>query len=79
MSDGPTTDARAETTADTPPGWRVFRSDAGRFWATRERPFSDAADKAGAFRTVDGDDEVELVRAIAKQESIGDLAARCGT
>ncbi|WP_370023128.1 hypothetical protein [Planotetraspora sp. GP83] len=33
-----------------------MRSDTGRFWATRERPFSAAAQRAGAMRTVDGDD-----------------------
>ncbi|MBX6381692.1 MAG: hypothetical protein IRZ07_01770 [Microbispora sp.] len=56
-------------------GWRVWRSDAGRWWATRERPFSIAAEEAGAYRTVDGDDLGELCRVIAEQESLADLAA----
>ncbi|MCW2876344.1 MAG: hypothetical protein JWQ95_444 [Sphaerisporangium sp.] len=50
-------------------------SDAGRWWATREQPYDEAAEKAGAGRTVDADDELELYRAIAEQESIADLAA----
>jgi hypothetical protein len=57
-------------------GWRVFTSDRGRLWATREQPFGRAAQYAGAARTVDGDDEIALARAIAEQESRADLAAR---
>ncbi|MGW5262497.1 hypothetical protein ACWEQG_16090 [Microbispora sp. NPDC004025] len=56
--------------------WRVWRSDVGRWWATRERPFGIAAEKAGAYRTVDADDLDELCRVIAEQESMADLAAR---
>ncbi|XVQ83177.1 hypothetical protein ACQP2K_30685 [Microbispora siamensis] len=56
-------------------GWRIMRSDAGRWWATRERRFGRAAEGAGAARCVDADDELGLVRAIAEQESIADLAA----
>ncbi|GAA4205798.1 MULTISPECIES: hypothetical protein [Microbispora] len=50
-------------------------SDRGRFWATRERPFSPAAEAAGAARTVDGDDLTELCRVIAEQESLADIAS----
>ncbi|XVQ84976.1 hypothetical protein ACQP2K_40195 [Microbispora siamensis] len=56
--------------------WRVWRSDVGRWWATRERPFGFAAEEAGAHRTVDGDDLDELCRVIAEQESLADLATR---
>lgn len=56
-------------------GWRVMRSDAGRLWATRERPFNAPAEEAGAFRTVDGDDLPELCRVIAEQESLAKLAS----
>ncbi|MFG1874052.1 hypothetical protein ACGFIV_04340 [Sphaerisporangium sp. NPDC049003] len=56
------------------PEWRAFRSSAGRWWATREQPYGEAAEKAGAWRTVDGDDELALARAIAEQESIAYLA-----
>ncbi len=68
-------DGRAPEPADTIPGWRIFTSDAGRLWATREEAFTEVADKAGAWRTVDGDDLTELVMAIAEQESIAALAA----
>ncbi|MFC4584910.1 hypothetical protein [Sphaerisporangium corydalis] len=56
------------TANETIPGWRVFRSDKGRLWATREEPFDEAAQKV-AWRTVDADDELGLARAIAEQES----------
>lgn len=62
------------TSEDVPAGWRVFQSTAGRWWATRERPFDEAEDQAGAWRTVDGDDEITLARAIAEQESRAALA-----
>ncbi|WP_327045145.1 hypothetical protein OG320_25925 [Microbispora sp. NBC_01189] len=66
---------RGNTEGTTFAGWRIMRSDAGRFWATRERPFPLSAEDAGAFRTVDGDDLRELCHAIAEQESLADLAA----
>ncbi|MFC4585268.1 hypothetical protein [Sphaerisporangium corydalis] len=55
------------------PGWRIFRSDQGRLWATRERPYNETAEKAGAWRTVDADDEPGLCRAIAEQESVAEM------
>ncbi|MCW2880964.1 MAG: hypothetical protein JWQ95_5064 [Sphaerisporangium sp.] len=53
----------------------MWRSDAGRWWGTREQSYDEAAEKAGAWRTVDADDELALCRAIAEQESIATLAA----
>jgi hypothetical protein len=53
-------------------GWRIMRSDAGRWWATRERPFPRAVEDAGAHRTVDADDLVELCRVIAAQEGMAE-------
>ncbi|MEU9888503.1 hypothetical protein AB0M95_00680 [Sphaerisporangium sp. NPDC051017] len=50
-----------------PAGWVVFRSDAGRFWATRLR-FDDATEAAGVWRTVDADDATTLTELIAEQE-----------
>jgi hypothetical protein len=67
--------ARAIPPGETLPGWRVFRSTAGRWWATREQPYDEVAEEAGAWRTVDGDDELELARAIAEQESRATLGA----
>ncbi|MEU7691382.1 hypothetical protein [Microbispora hainanensis] len=57
-------------------GWRIMRSDAGRLWATRERPFPVAVEEAGAYRTVDADDLVELCQVIAVQEGLAEQAAR---
>ncbi|MEU8276112.1 hypothetical protein ACFYOK_22535 [Microbispora bryophytorum] len=57
-------------------GWRIMRSDVGRLWATRERPFPSAVEEAGAFRTVDADDLVELCQAIAVQEGLAEGTAR---
>ncbi|WP_235558309.1 hypothetical protein [Sphaerimonospora mesophila] len=53
-----------------------MRSDAGRLWASRVRPFPAAAERAGACRTVDADDLRELGLAIAQQESIAEQAAQ---
>ena len=63
-------------------GWRIMRSDAGRFWASREQPFPTAAERAGAHRTVDGDDLRELCQAIAEQESLAEVGSHmcpCGS
>jgi len=49
-----------------------MRSDAGRLWATRERPFPRAVEDAGAYRTVDADDLVGLCQVIAEQEGIAE-------
>jgi hypothetical protein len=59
-------------------GWRIMRSDAGRWWATRERPFPRAVEDAGAYRTVDADDLVELCRVIAEQEGMAEQECPAG-
>ncbi|MEV7804954.1 hypothetical protein AB0O28_18595 [Microbispora sp. NPDC088329] len=66
---------RATDAPPTTPGWRIMRSDTGRLWATRERPFTVAEEAAGAYRTVDGDDALQLARAIAHQESVAETTA----
>lgn len=53
-------------------GWRIMRSDEGRLWASRERPFPVTAEAAGACRTVDADDLRELGLAISAQESLAE-------
>lgn len=58
------------------PGWRLWRSDAGRFWATRERPFTGPQMEAGAERTVDADTPDELAEKVAAQEARAKAAAR---
>ncbi|WP_433247498.1 hypothetical protein ACQPYK_47130 [Streptosporangium sp. CA-135522] len=51
------------------PGWRVIRSDAGRFWASRERPFPDGSMWDGPpFRTVDADTFDQLQAEVTRQE-----------
>ncbi|MEV1199475.1 hypothetical protein [Microbispora rosea] len=49
--------------------WHMWRSDAGRWWATRARRFDPDDEYEGAYRTVDGDTQLDLVRSIAQQES----------
>ncbi|TDE51560.1 hypothetical protein E1295_18320 [Nonomuraea mesophila] len=51
-------------------------TDAGRFWATRERPFPRAVGDAGAHRSVDADDLVGLCQAIAAQEGVAERRCR---
>ena len=53
-----------------------MRSDAGRFWATRERPFTGPEMKTGAERTVDADTPDELTEKVAAQEALAEEAAR---
>ncbi|WP_433500310.1 hypothetical protein ACQP1K_08435 [Sphaerimonospora sp. CA-214678] len=56
-------------------GWRIIRSNAGRLWASREQPFPVAAERAGAYRTVDADDLMELCQVIGQQEAIAEQVA----
>ncbi|MGW4641787.1 hypothetical protein ACWEN6_24935 [Sphaerisporangium sp. NPDC004334] len=65
---------RPPTLEETATGWRIFRSDRGRYWATRERRFDEAAEKAGAWRTVDGDDLPGVCMRIAAQEALAEMA-----
>ncbi|MFF5245492.1 hypothetical protein ACFY3V_14535 [Streptosporangium sp. NPDC000095] len=62
MTDGSSTHPEPTSPTTTIPGWRLILSDAGRLWASREKPFSPAATDAGAERTVDADD-LEALRA----------------
>ncbi|MET8142666.1 hypothetical protein ABZU32_20360 [Sphaerisporangium sp. NPDC005288] len=64
----------APTIDETLTGWRVFTSDAGRYWASRERRFSRVAEEAGCWRTVDGDDLLDVVARVAAQEALGRMA-----
>ncbi|MGW4421397.1 hypothetical protein [Streptosporangium sp. NPDC004631] len=64
MSDG-----RATAPSPTIPGWRVIRSDAGRFWASRVQPFPGESEwYAPPFRTVDGDTFDALRAEVERQE-----------
>ncbi|MFO7401249.1 MAG: hypothetical protein C0P63_017955 [Actinomycetales bacterium] len=66
----------ANRSVSTIPGWRIFTSDANRLWASRMRPFSTDAEKAGAYRTVDADDMVGLIKVISEQEEISEQVNR---
>ncbi|MER7211086.1 MULTISPECIES: hypothetical protein [Streptosporangium] len=50
------------------PGWRLIISDAGRFWAIRNRAFPRTALRAGAEPTVDADTFEQVQEAVAAQE-----------
>jgi len=51
------------------PHWTIWRSDAGRWWATRHRPLSAAQREAGCAMTIDADDSEGLRRNLMEQES----------
>ena len=65
---------RPPTFDETSDGWRIFTSDEGRYWATREHQFDEAAEQAGAWRTVDGDDLPDVCMRIAAQEALAQMA-----
>ncbi|WP_433259759.1 hypothetical protein ACQPYK_49195 (plasmid) [Streptosporangium sp. CA-135522] len=63
------------------PGWRVIRSDAGRYWASREKPFPDSSVRGTGlnqppFRTVDADTIEELRAEVEQQENAAREAAK---
>ncbi|WP_433467859.1 hypothetical protein ACQPZP_12120 [Spirillospora sp. CA-142024] len=49
------------------PGWQVWRSDAGRWYATRSGDLSDAQLQAGCAMTVAADDPDGLRRLLLDQ------------
>ncbi|MER6824873.1 hypothetical protein ABT352_02640 [Streptosporangium sp. NPDC000563] len=69
MTDGSSTHPEPTSSPTTIPGWRLILSDAGRLWASRERPFSEVATHAGAERTVDADDLEALRTETDRQET----------
>lgn len=50
------------------PDWTIWRSDAGRWWATRHHPLTAEQQEAGYAMTVDADDPEELRRRLLQQE-----------
>ncbi|MFC3979808.1 hypothetical protein [Streptosporangium jomthongense] len=65
-------DDRTSAPATAIPGWRLIISDAGRFWAIRNRAFPRTALRAGAEPTVDADTFEEVREAVARQEEIAE-------
>lgn len=49
-------------------GWTIWRSDAGRWWATRRGPVDLEAIRRGCAMTVDADDPAALAAALTVQE-----------
>ncbi|MEV7907752.1 hypothetical protein [Streptomyces anulatus] len=69
-------DAGSATRTPAIPGWRVIRSDAGRYWASRERPFpNDTIWGDPPFRTVDADTLDDLKAKVERQEEVAEQAA----
>ncbi|MGW4423434.1 hypothetical protein [Streptosporangium sp. NPDC004631] len=61
--------AMPESATSMIPGWRVVRSDAGRYWASRVRPFTtEQLNRTDAYRTVDADTFDGLRAEAARQE-----------
>ncbi|RVX45668.1 hypothetical protein EDD27_8481 [Nonomuraea polychroma] len=50
------------------PQWTIWRSDAGRWWATRHHPLSAAQRDAGCAMTIDADDPDGLRDRLREQE-----------
>jgi hypothetical protein len=71
-------ESRAAVAATAIGGWRVFWSDRGRVWASREKAFTYAEEYAGAYRTVDADDLGALLAQIVVQEEIAERARSAG-
>lgn len=51
------------------PQWTIWRSDAGRWWATRHHPLSAGQRHAGCAMTIDADDPDDLREQLRDQES----------
>ncbi|MEW9532961.1 hypothetical protein [Microbispora sp. NPDC049125] len=50
------------------PKWTIWRSDAGRWWATRHHPLSEIQRDAGCAMTIDADDPRGLREQLREQE-----------
>lgn len=57
------------------PGWQVWRSDAGRWYATRSRDLTDAELRAGCAMTVAADDSAGL-RGLLAEQTCGGCGSR---
>ncbi|MEV5410906.1 hypothetical protein AB0K60_18945 [Thermopolyspora sp. NPDC052614] len=52
------------------PDWTIWRSDAGRWWATRHHPLTDAQREIGCSMTIDADDPQGLREQLEEQEEL---------
>ncbi|MEU4410805.1 hypothetical protein AB0F88_40395 [Streptosporangium sp. NPDC023963] len=56
-------------------GWTIWRSDTGRWWATRHAPITKAQDNVGCARTVDADTPADLSKLLVDQNERAARAA----
>ncbi|MER7211562.1 hypothetical protein [Streptosporangium sp. NPDC000239] len=68
-------DGKAAGPSPTIPGWRLLISDAGRFWAFRQKPFPVEARRAGAEPDLDADTFDDIQAVITRHEEIARQAA----
>ncbi|PZG31463.1 hypothetical protein C1I98_30120 [Spongiactinospora gelatinilytica] len=54
------------------PDWTIWRSDAGRWWATRHQPLSLPEREAGLAMTIDADTPEELREQLIDQRERAD-------
>ncbi|XVQ86500.1 hypothetical protein ACQP2K_03470 [Microbispora siamensis] len=63
------------------PGWSIWRSSAGRLWATRNGRLTNEDHNRGLCQTIDGDDVAQLAEELRRQAALAvDLPnseARC--
>ncbi|GIH23696.1 hypothetical protein Aph01nite_20060 [Acrocarpospora phusangensis] len=50
------------------PEWTIWRSDAGRWWATRHHPLTSVQREAGCAMTIDADEPEGLREQLHEQE-----------
>ncbi|MEV7966732.1 hypothetical protein AB0O34_12210 [Sphaerisporangium sp. NPDC088356] len=50
------------------PDWTIWRSDAGRWWATRHHPLTEEERDAGCAMTIDADDPEGLRERLLEQQ-----------
>ncbi|GII87667.1 hypothetical protein Ssi03_56570 [Sphaerisporangium siamense] len=53
------------------PDWTIWRSDAGRWWATRHRLLTEEERDAGCAMTIDADDAEGLRERLLEQQERG--------
>ncbi|MEV7008314.1 hypothetical protein [Streptosporangium sp. NPDC051022] len=54
------------------PEWTIWRSDAGRWWATRHHPLTSAQRDLGCAMTIDADDPEKLREQLRDQQDLSD-------
>ncbi|RCG28897.1 hypothetical protein DQ384_21220 [Sphaerisporangium album] len=52
------------------PDWTIWRSDAGRWWATRHRLLTEEEREAGSAMTIDADDSEGLRERLLEQQEL---------